>query len=128
MTTRRTFLKYSSALLAAPFNFVAAKELRCDIAIIGGSLGGVAAALAALRNGQHVILTEETDWLGGQTTSQIVPPDEHRFIESFGGTQTYRHYRNAIRAYYRQHYPLTEAARLSNEPESWQWQCFAHLP
>jgi hypothetical protein len=29
----------------------------------------------------------------------------------FGGTQTYRHYRRAIREYYRQHYPLTEAAR-----------------
>ncbi len=111
MTTRRTFLQQSSAFLAVPFTITMAKELRCDIAIVGGGLGGVAAALAALRNGQRVILTEETDWLGGQTTSQIVPPDEHRWIESFGGTQTYRNYRRAIREYYRQNYPLTEAAR-----------------
>jgi hypothetical protein len=73
----------------------------------------VAAALAALRNGQRVILTEETDWIGGQTTSQIVPPDEHRWIESFGSTASYRRYRHNIREYYRQHYPLTEAARAT---------------
>jgi hypothetical protein len=111
MTTRRSFLKHSSAFLALPFTNITAKELRCEVAIIGGGLGGVAAALAALRNGQRVILTEETDWLGGQTTSQLVPPDEHRWIESFGGTQSYRQYRRAIREYYRQHYPLTETAR-----------------
>jgi hypothetical protein len=111
MTTRRTFLKQSSALLAIPFALASAKELNCDVAILGGGLGGVAAALAALHNGQRVILSEETDWLGGQTTSQIVPPDEHRWVESFGGTRRYRHYRHAIRTYYRQHYPLTETAR-----------------
>lgn len=111
MTTRRTFLQQSSAFLALPFAIATAKELRCDVAIVGGGLGGVAAALAALRNGQRVILTEETDWIGGQTTSQLVPPDEHRWIEAFGGTQAYRNYRRAIREYYRQHYPLTEAAR-----------------
>lgn len=113
MTTRRDFLQLSSAFLVLPFTLAAAKELRGDVAIIGGGLGGVAAALAALRNGQKVILTEETDWIGGQTTSQIVPPDEHRYIESFGGTATYRRYRSAIREYYRQHYPLTEAARAT---------------
>lgn len=113
MKTRRDFLQQSSAFLLLPFTLTAAKELRTDIAIIGGGLGGVAAALAALRNGQRVILTEETDWIGGQTTSQIVPPDEHRWIESFGGTASYRRYRSAIRDYYRQHYPLTEAARAA---------------
>lgn len=111
MTTRRSFLQQASAALIVPFTVAAAKELRTDIAIIGGGLGGVAAALAALRNGQRVILTEETDWLGGQTTAQLVPPDEHRWIEAFGATQSYRNYRRAIRDYYRQHYPLTEAAR-----------------
>jgi hypothetical protein len=111
MTSRRVFIKQTSAFLALPFAIAAAKELACDVAIIGSGLGGVAAALAALRNGQRVILTEETDWIGGQTTSQIVPPDEHRWIEAFGCTRTYRHYRHAIREYYRQHYPLTEAAR-----------------
>lgn len=113
MTTRRDFLQQASAFLLLPYAVATAKELRCDVAILGGGLGGVAAALAALRNGQRVVLTEETDWIGGQTTAQIVPPDEHRWIESFGGTATYRSYRHAIREYYRQHYPLTEAARAT---------------
>jgi hypothetical protein len=85
------------------------------VAVIGGGLGGVAAAVAALRNGRRVVLTEETDWIGGQVTSQAVPPDEHPWIESFGCTRTYRAYRNAVRDYYRRNYPLTEAARNAAE-------------
>lgn len=80
-----------------------------DLAIIGGGLGGVAAALAALRNGLSVILTEETDWLGGQLTAQGVPPDEHPLIETHGAPRSYRALRQGIRDYYRRHYPLTDA-------------------
>jgi hypothetical protein len=87
------------------------REFECDVAVIGASLGGCAAALAALRNGLRVVLTEETEWIGGQITSQAVPPDEHGWIESFGSTEAYRAYRRAVRDYYRRHYPLTEAAR-----------------
>ena len=107
--SRRDFLKQSGTLLLLPY--AAARELRCDVAVIGGGLGGVAGALAALRNGQRVVLTEETDWIGGQTTSQGVPPDEHAWIESFGCTRAYRSYRDAVREYYRRHYPLTEPSR-----------------
>ncbi|MBT6659289.1 MAG: FAD-dependent oxidoreductase [Verrucomicrobia bacterium] len=87
------------------------KELKADLVIIGGGLGGCAAAFSALSSGLRVIMTEETDWIGGQLTSQGVPPDEHRWIESFGCTRTYRKFRNAIRDYYRRHYPLTDNAR-----------------
>jgi len=97
--------------LALSRSWADAAELDCDIAVIGGGVGGFAAALAAARNGMRVILTEETDWIGGQLTSQAVPPDEHPWIEQFGATRSYRHYREAVRAYYREHYPLTEAAR-----------------
>jgi hypothetical protein len=108
MMQRRSFL----ATLAAPFLTSAApRELSADVAIIGGGVGGCAAALAALRNGMRVILTEETDWIGGQLTSQGVPPDEHPWIEQYGCTRAYRDYRNGVRQYYRDHYPLTEAAR-----------------
>src|SRR5690606_27894531 len=81
------------------------------IAIIGGGMGGVAAALGALRSGRSVIMTEEFDWLGGQLTSQAVPPDEHSWVEQFGVTRSYRQLRNGMRQYYRDHYPLTEGAR-----------------
>ena len=108
---RRDFLKHAGGLLLLPWTASAAAELRCDVAIVGGGLGGVAAALAALRNGQRVVLSEETDWIGGQVTAQAVPPDEHAWIESFGCTRSYRAYRDAVRDYYRRHYPLTEQAR-----------------
>ncbi len=87
------------------------QEISAEIAIIGGSLGGCAAALAALRMGHRVVMTEETDWIGGQLTSQGVPPDEHRWIESYGANASYRELRRRIRDYYRQHYPLTHAQR-----------------
>jgi len=108
---RRGFLKQAGSLLLLPYAAQNARELRCDVAVIGGGVGGVAAALAALRNGQRVVLTEETDWVGGQLTSQAVPPDEHAWIESFGCTRTYRAYSDGVRDYYRRHYPLTEPAR-----------------
>lgn len=82
-----------------------------DVLVVGGGLGGVAAAMHVASSGHRVVLTEETDWLGGQLTSQGVPPDEHPWIESFGCTRTYRSLREGIRAHYRRWYPLTAAAR-----------------
>lgn len=84
---------------------------RFDLVIGGGGLGGVAAALSALRSGLTVAMTEETDWIGGQLTQQGVPPDEHEWIESFGCTRWYRELRREIRDYYRKYYPLTDEAR-----------------
>ena len=86
---------------------------KCDILIVGGGTGGVAAAMMACDLGHTVILTEETDWVGGQLTSQIVPPDEHPWIEQFGCTFRYRTYRNLVRKFYRDHKGLTLAAQKS---------------
>src|SRR5215207_1232299 len=86
-------------------------EVQAEIAVIGGGLGGVAAALAAARAGRHVVLTEDSDWLGGQLTAQAVPPDEHPWIEQFGCTARYRELRDGLRSYYRRAYPLTHVAR-----------------
>ncbi len=84
-----------------------------DIIVLGGGLGGCMAALAAAKMGHRVIVTEETDWLGGQLTSQAVPPDEHPWIESFGCTRTYREFRERVRRYYKDNYPIKEEARQS---------------
>lgn len=84
---------------------------RADIAIIGGGLGACAAALAACRCGRTVVMTEETGWIGGQLTSQAVPPDEHQWIETHGCTNSYRQFREGVRRFYRAHFPLTPAAR-----------------
>jgi hypothetical protein len=85
-------------------------EVHSDVLIVGGGVGGCAAALAAARNGARVVLTEETDWIGGQLTAQAVPPDEHPWIEKFGCTRAYREFRDQARDYYRRNYPVTGAA------------------
>lgn len=75
--------------------------MKYDIAIIGGSLGGVQAAISASKEGKKVYLCEGTDWVGGQLTTQAVPPDEHKWIEKFGATKSYLEYRNKVRNHYR---------------------------
>jgi hypothetical protein len=88
-------------------------ELSSDVVICGGGLGGCASALALLRNNLKVILTEETDWIGGQISQQGVPPDEHQWIETHGSTRLYRDFRNSVRQYYRDNYQLIESARVN---------------
>src|SRR5690606_34655448 len=88
-------------------------ETSTEILVVGGGLGGVAAALAAADSGRRVVLTEETDWIGGQLTSQAVPPDENPWIEMFGATASYRRLREGIRDHYRRAYPLRAEAAAS---------------
>ena len=64
------------------------RERRTEVLVVGGGLGGVAAALAALELGAQVVLTEEFDWLGGQLTTQGVPLDEGPWIESGVGSRS----------------------------------------
>ena len=88
------------------------QETSTEILVVGGGLGGVAAAYSACELGRKVILTEETDWIGGQLTSQAVPPDESPWIEHTGATGGYRRLRNGIREYYRRNYPLLPEPRM----------------
>lgn len=93
-------------------------ELRTPILIVGGGTGGVAAALAVARAGGTCIVTEPTDWVGGQLTSQAVPPDENRWIEgddprTRGANASYIALRDAVRSWYRANRPLTDAARAN---------------
>ncbi len=113
MIDRRDFLRFAGASFASLRALGQEREMRADVIVVGGGVGGVAAALAAARSGRTVVLTEETRWIGGQLTSQAVPPDEHPWIEMFGCTRAYRDYREAVRRYYRENFPLTEAARAN---------------
>jgi hypothetical protein len=45
----------------------------CSVVVVGGSLGGVAAANGAMRSGAKTCLIELTPWLGGQISSGGVP-------------------------------------------------------
>src|SRR6516164_203998 len=115
---RRSFLGTAAAgplLFSSAFasGKIPPRERSADVVIIGGGCGGCAAALVAARAGCRVILTEETDWIGGQLPQQAVPPDEHPWIEMFGATRWYRQFREGVRAFYRRNYPLTAETRAA---------------
>ncbi|QKS72849.1 FAD-dependent oxidoreductase [Paenalkalicoccus suaedae] len=101
--------------------------MKVDIAVIGGGIGGTMAALSAAKSGKRVLLTEESDWIGGQLTSQGVPPDEHAFIETEGATQSYLAFRQAVRDHYHRFYPLKEENPLLNPGNGWVSR-LAHEP
>ncbi|WP_416378781.1 FAD-dependent oxidoreductase [Cyanobacterium sp. uoEpiScrs1] len=46
------------------------KIVECEILIVGGGLAGTAAAYEGLLAGKNICLTEITDWVGGQISSQ----------------------------------------------------------
>lgn len=146
--TRKEFLKESGLLAASTITggfgarFIkststedkaihqAGSELNADLIIIGGGTGGCAAAFSALKMGLSVIMTEPTDWIGGQLTAQAVPPDENPWVEDFGASGSYQQYRRDVRNYYRRNYPLIESLRneeFLNPGDGWVSR-IAHEP
>jgi hypothetical protein len=86
----------------------------CDILVVGGSLGGVSAALSAAASGKTVFLLSESAWVGGQLTSQGVnTPDENAYIETVGSTNSYRAFRQLTRQYYTSNYQLSPSGTAS---------------
>jgi hypothetical protein len=63
------FLAPYSTIVAAPPR-TPDKTVNCEILAVGGGLSGVATAYEGLLAGRTVCLTEITDWLGGQISSQ----------------------------------------------------------
>jgi len=107
--------------------------LTCDVLIVGGGVGGVAAATALLKRGFSVIVTEPTRSVGGQFTSQLVPvPDESNAIERDPGSSTraYRDLRRATRDHYASIPNVVDGAaanigqcwvsRVSGTPDIWE--------
>jgi hypothetical protein len=105
------------------------KIIYCDVFIAGGGTGGVAAALGAAREGATVCITEETDWLGGQMTSQGVSAlDENNMVETTGANLSYQQLRTAIRNHYLQLNGISESAKSNahlNPGNNWvSWLSF----
>lgn len=104
----------------------AVETVECDVLVVGGGVGGVSAALSALRAADElgfsggkkplVVLTEETDWLGGQITSQGVSAlDENHLVEISGASRSYQQFRKDIRRRYKKDFQLVPHA----EDEPW---------
>ncbi len=93
------------------------RSLHVPILVLGGGTGGVAAAMTLARQGVRCVITEPTAWLGGQLTSQAVPPDENRWIEGVDGvtsaTRSYLNFREHVRDYYRTNEGLTASAKAN---------------
>lgn len=92
-----------------------------DVLVAGGGLGGVAAALAAAREGCRVLVAEAGDRVGGQVTAQAVSAlDEHPLVELPGTTsRSYGAFREGIRAVYRRRYPAVRDVAALNPGGGW---------
>jgi hypothetical protein len=96
--------------------------MKVQLLIVGDSLGGVLAAHTAQALGLDVLLITQHDWVGGQLTSQAVPPDEHKLIEHGGCTRRYRAFRDAMHAHYRAQPGFLDAGMLTegcNPGDGW---------
>ncbi|MFN3168207.1 MAG: FAD-dependent oxidoreductase [Phycisphaeraceae bacterium] len=93
-------------------------HIKTPALIVGGTTGGVAAALALGRNGVKCLVAEPTALIGGQLTAQAVPPDENRWIEGVDGvqsaTRSYLDFRERVRQHYRQHPHASADTRVSD--------------
>lgn len=89
------------------------RDISTEVLIVGGGTGGVAAALACAAMGVPCVVTEPTDWVGGQLTSQAVPPDENQWVEEFGATRRYRGLRAQVRERFRAH-PDVDPAKVAS--------------
>ncbi|HHP7232571.1 MAG TPA: FAD-dependent oxidoreductase [Xenococcaceae cyanobacterium] len=75
----KSFIGCSLSLLLWEFSIVKTQAqsapnpdhtLECELLVVGGGLAGAAASYEALLAGKTVCLTEITDWVGGQISSQ----------------------------------------------------------
>ena len=96
------FLPSTLAPLAAVSATGRGETVECDLLIVGGGLAGSAAAYEALRGGKTVCLTDITDWVGGQISSQgnsaLDEAKTQRSLLLF--PEGYRRLRQNIRRYY----------------------------
>ena len=91
----------SSLLLAAPPR-KPNQTVECELLVIGGGLAGVATSYEALLQGKNVCLTEITDWVGGQLSSQGTSALDERTTqrEQLFYPQGYLELRDRIKEYY----------------------------
>ena len=105
------------------------RNVRCDIALVGGGFGAVSAALAATSAGHSVCMSEPTLWVGGQATAQGVSAfDDNKYIDTTGATASYLDLSRRIREHYAALLPAG-APPLTNPGGCWVSRlCFEPAP
>jgi FAD dependent oxidoreductase len=79
----------------------------CDILVVGGGLAGAATAYEALMAGRTVCMTEITDWVGGQISSQGTSAldESHKQRSLAHYAYGYKELRSNIQSYYKRPNP-----------------------
>lgn len=78
-----------------------AEDLTTEVAIYGGTPGGIAAALAAGRAGKQVVLIEPYSWIGGLASNGLTHTDYHAYE---GLTGTFLEFTKRVEAFYADQY------------------------
>ncbi|MHB9027239.1 MAG: FAD-dependent oxidoreductase [Candidatus Latescibacterota bacterium] len=78
-----------------------------DFVVLGGGLGGIAAALAICSTGRSVYLIEETDRIAGCFSGDgTYAFAENKLVESAGSSKKYRAFRQKLQEWYSKHAQL----------------------
>ena len=94
-----------------------------DVAVIGGSFGGCACALAAARTGRRVVLVEQSATVGGQATSQGVTRWDE--VEAqygavpYGSTKSYEDLKRGVRSWYGDRHLLARGIDVATFNPGW---------
>lgn len=89
MNRRSFFARLGSAAVAVPLTSALraadGRTLAADVCVYAGNAAGIAAAVAAAREGRRILVIEPSRWLGGMTGGGLVHIDWGR-PEAAGGT------------------------------------------
>ena len=100
----------------------------CELLVIGGGLSGVAASYEALLSGKTVCMTEITDWVGGQISSQGTSALDERTTQrsQLFFPKGYLEFRERIEEYYDELNPgdcwVSESCFLPKDAHEVMWQ------
>ncbi len=100
----------------------------CELLVIGGGLAGVAASYEALLAGKTVCMTEITDWVGGQISSQGTSALDERTTQRsrLFFPRGYLEFRERIEEYYARLNPgdcwVSESCFLPKDANKLMWQ------
>ena len=100
----------------------------CELLVIGGGLSGVAASYEALLAGRTVCMTEITDWVGGQISSQGTSALDERTTQrsKLFFPRGYLEFRSRIKDYYDELNPgdcwVSESCFLPKDAHQVMWQ------